>query len=57
MNKKGFAVSTMLYGLIFVTVAIFYTIIAVVSNRNQTNTDFVNSVREELNNLVIINKI
>ena len=57
MNKKGFAVSTMLYGLIFVTIAIFYTIIAVVSNRNQTNTDFVNSVREELNNLVISNKI
>ena len=51
MNKKGFAVSTMLYGLIFVTVAIFYTIIAVVSNRNQTNTDFVNEIREELNNL------
>ena len=50
-NNKGFAISTMLYGLIFITVAIFYMIIAVVSNRNQTNTDFVNEVREELNNL------
>ena len=50
-NKKGFAISTMLYGLIFITIAVFYMIIAVVSNRNQTNTDFVNEVREELNNL------
>ena len=51
LNKKGFAVSTMLYGLIFTTIAIFYMIIAVVSDRNQVNTDFVNEVREELNDL------
>ena len=50
-NNKGFAISTMLYGLIFVTVAIFYMIIAVVSDRNQTNTHFVNEVRDELSNL------
>ncbi|MBQ8472224.1 MAG: hypothetical protein IJ501_01830 [Bacilli bacterium] len=51
LNKKGFAVSTMLYGLIFTTIAIFYLIIAVVSDRNQVNTDFVNDVRQELNDL------
>lgn len=51
LNKKGFAVSTMLYGLIFTTIAIFYLIITVVADRNQVNTDFVNEVREELNNL------
>ena len=51
LNKKGFAVSTMLYGLIFTTIAIFYLIIAVVSDRNQVNTDFVNEVREQLNDL------
>ena len=51
LNKKGFAVSTMLYGLIFTTIAIFYMIIAVVSDRNQVNADFVNEIRQELNNL------
>ena len=48
INKKGFAISTMLYGLIFITIAIFYMIINIVSDRNQTNTQFVNEVREEL---------
>ena len=51
LNKKGFAVSTMLYGLIFTTIAIFYMIIAVVADRNQVNTDFVNEVRQELSEL------
>ena len=50
-NNKGFAISTMLYGLIFVTVAIFYMIVTVVSDRNQTNADFVNEVRDQLSNL------
>lgn len=50
-NNKGFAISTMLYGLIFITIAIFYMIIQVVGDRNQTNIDFVNEVREELENL------
>ncbi len=51
LNKKGFAISTMLYGLIFVTIAVFYLIVIIVSNRNQVNTNYVNEVREELNNL------
>ena len=51
LNKKGFAVSTMLYGLIFTTIAIFYMIIAIVSDRNQVNTDFVNEVRQQLSDL------
>ena len=51
MNKKGFAISTMLYGLIFVTIAVFYLILAIVSNRNQRNNDFVNEIREEIQEL------
>ncbi len=51
LNKKGFAISTMLYGLIFVTIAVFYLIVIIVSNRNQVNTNYVKEVREELNNL------
>lgn len=50
-NKKGFAISTMLYGLIFITIAIFYMIITIVADRNQVNTEFVNEIREELSEL------
>ena len=49
LNKKGFAISTMLYGLIFVTIAIFYIILKIVADRNEINNDYVTSVREELN--------
>ena len=51
LNKKGFAISTMLYGLVFITIAVFYLIIAIVSNRQESNTNYVENVREELNNL------
>lgn len=51
VNKKGFAISTMLYGLIFITIAVFYLIISIVLNRQQTNTNYVEEVREELNDL------
>lgn len=47
-NKKGFAVSTMLYGLVFITIAVFYLILATVGNRNEVNTNFVAQIRESL---------
>ena len=50
MNKKGFAISTMVYGLIFVTIAVLYLVLAIVSSREQNNTNFVNNIREELEN-------
>lgn len=51
LNKNGFAVSTMLYGLIFTTIAVFYLVISIVSARYTTNTDFTNDVRIQLKNL------
>lgn len=51
LNKKGFAVSTMLYGLVFITIATFYLIVTIVSDRYTNNTDFTNEIREELNNM------
>ena len=51
LNKKGFAISTMLYGLVFVTIATFYLIISIVSNRNKANDEYVSEIREELQNL------
>ena len=56
INKDGFAISTMLYGLIFVTIAIFYLILALVANRQETNSNFVESVREELLDKSIVKK-
>lgn len=51
MNKKGFAISTMLYGLVFVTIAVFYLILAIVGNRNEANNNFVQEVREQLQDI------
>lgn len=48
-NKKGFAISTMLYGIIFVAISVFYLIINIVSNRNTTNTNFVDEIRQDIN--------
>lgn len=49
INKRGFAISTILYGLIFLTVAIFYMIIKIVNTDITANDNFVDEVREELN--------
>ena len=50
-NKKGFAISTMLYGLVFVTIAIFYMIITLVGDRYEDNNTIVEEVRTQLNGL------
>lgn len=49
INKKGFAISTILYGLIFLSVAIFYMIIKIVDAETTANDNFVDGVRTELN--------
>ena len=52
MNKNGFAISTMLYGLIFVTIAVFYLILSVVSSRREVIVDYTTKAREEIKNLM-----
>lgn len=54
MNKKGFAISTILYGLIFLTIAIFYLTVNIVNSSWEDNNNFVNKVRKDLNNLEVI---
>ena len=51
LKRNGFAISTMLYGLIFVTIAVFALILLIVASRQQTNTNYVEEVREELQDL------
>jgi len=55
MNKKGFAISTMLYGLVFVTIAVFYLILAIVGKRNDSKDNYVQTIREQLQDSFIIN--
>ena len=54
MNKKGFAISTMLYGLVFVTIAVFYLILAIVGKRNDSKDNYVQTIREQLQDSFII---
>ena len=54
MNKKGFAISTMLYGLVFITIAVFYLIIAIVSKRNDSRNNYVQTIREQLQDTYIM---
>ena len=56
LNKKGFAVSTMLYGLLFSAVAVFYVIVSVVSNQEQVNDNLVNDLRDKLANNTVISQ-
>lgn len=51
INKRGFAVSTMLYGLIFLTIAVFYMIIKLENTRQIDNKNYVEEVRNSLQDL------
>ena len=48
MNKKGFAISTILYGLIFVSIAVFYLLIKIENTRHATSTNYISDVRNQL---------
>ena len=50
MNKNGFAISTMLYGLIFITIAVFYLLLSIISNRHENVTNYANEAREDIKN-------
>ena len=51
MNKKGFAVSTMLYGLIFVTIAVFYLMLAIINSRREQSVEYTEQARESIRNI------
>ena len=49
MNKKGFAISIVLYAIVFLIITIFYVLLGVIKSRYNTNNDLRNSVVDELN--------
>lgn len=48
VNNRGFAISTMLYGLLIMSVMIIFMLLSVASFTKKTSDDFVNKVEKEL---------
>ena len=49
MNKKGFAISIVLYVIIFLIIAIFYVLLAIVKTRYNVSSDLRKSIEDDLN--------
>lgn len=56
LNKKGVAISTMLYGLLFSSVAIFYLILTIVSSYKETNNNSINNIRDKLASTTVLTR-
>ena len=53
MNKKGFAISIVLYSIVFLLITILYMILGTLKTRYHINSDLRNSIMTELNELAI----
>ncbi len=51
MNKKGFAISIILYSLVFLLVSIFYLLLGIVKTRYTVTSNLRESIIEELNEI------
>lgn len=51
MNNKGFAISTMLYGLIIIIVLVMVMILSIMAFNRKSNKEFNSSIMWELENL------
>jgi len=49
MNEKGFAISTILYGILMMAMLIMTLLIGTMAFSRKSNVDFVNKIEEELN--------
>ncbi len=47
-NKKGFAISTMLYGLLIISVIVVFMFVSLANFNTKSNGDFVEEVEKEL---------
>lgn len=48
INNKGFAISTMLYGLLIMSTMIIFMLLGIASFTKKSSNDFVNKVEKEL---------
>ncbi len=49
MNKRGFAISIVLYAIVFLLISIMYMILGVLKTRYHVNNDMRNELMERLN--------
>lgn len=49
LNKKGFAISIILYSIVFVIITVLYIILKIVKTRYQVTEGLKNDIREQLN--------
>lgn len=54
MNKKGFAVSILLYSLVFIIISLLYMLLLTMRTRYKVESDLRESIVEQLNDLVIV---
>ncbi len=51
MNKKGFAISIILYSVILLIIAILYMLLGIEKNRTDTSEKLRNNIIEQLNDV------
>ena len=49
MNKKGFAISIVMYSVVFLLITMFYIILGILKTRYNINDDLRKTITEELN--------
>ena len=49
MNRKGFAISIVMYAMVFLLIALFYILLSVVKARYTVNNNLRESIVQELN--------
>lgn len=49
MNNKGFAISVILYSMVFLLISVFYMLLGIVKSRYNTSTQLRDTIVEELN--------
>lgn len=49
LNKKGFAISIILYSIVFVIITVLYIILKIIKTRYQVTDGLKNDIREQLN--------
>ena len=54
LNNKGFAISTILYSLLIMVTLILFLLVGNLSFERRTTSDFVNDIKDELNNYTTV---
>ena len=52
LNKKGFAITTILYGLLILGTLLLFLLISTVSFEHKSTTDFAKQITKQLNQCV-----